>query len=166
MKRKHSQILVLVLLLVVFPAVSWLYLRKGLDYRLEHLERLQPKVTVPAGELFEVGAIQVIYSSSANESRLDPIREHYEDLDSVLRFVSYDYDIQPASLDSLDKAWKLAELSSDFADAVFLTDTSNQILHCYRLLSEEDLVSLGEDIAFLLPPEPEKDFDFRREREK
>lgn len=169
MQRKIVQTIILLLLLVVFPLVSWIYLRDGLNYRLNVLEELKPKSEIPASsDFFDTRSIQILYSNSRAEygELLAPIMEHFSDQGSMVQFKNFDYQAGGAFRDSLLKVWEGKYPSASFAESVFLTDTSNQILQCYRMEEEKDVATLTEHIAFLIPRDPEKDFEYRPEKEK
>ncbi len=169
MQRKIVQTLILLLLLVVFPLVSWIYLRDGLNYRLNILDELRPKSEIPASsDFFDTRAIQILYSNARTEysDRLAPIMEHFSDQGSMVQFKHFDYQAQGAFRDSLMKVWENKYPSASFGESVFLADTSNQILQCYRLEEDQDVAALTEHIAFIIPRDPEKDFDYIPEKEK
>ncbi len=116
-------------------------------------------------DMFELGLVQVIYSDrSAAKVRLDPILTHYTTHDQI-SFLSI-----PDSLMTSTKAfgdvWSSQGYIDDLTQAIFLTDAKNRILQCYHVGRDKDLAQLTEDIAFVLPPLPEKDFHFRQEQER
>ncbi len=169
MSRKVIQTVVLLLLLVVFPILSWIFLRDGLQYRLDARARLAPKSYLPAdSKTCRQGRIQVFFqgNSQAWEGRLQSIADHFSDRSEILFFAQMDT-LPAASLnDSLQKAWSLSGLDGSFHNAVFLIDTTCAVTRGYELNSDQDMAALAEDIAFLLPLEKDKDFLIRREREK
>ena len=169
MQRKVLQTIILLLLLVVFPLVSWMYLRNGLDYRLNILDQLKPKSEIPiSSDYYGNPAIQVLYSNGQSfyDDRLKPIADHYIDQGSRVQFKSFDAATQGPFQDSLMKVWSDKYPNNSLTGSVFLTDTSNQILQCYRLEVDEDVAALAEHIAFLIPRDPEKDFEYIPEKEK
>jgi hypothetical protein len=169
MSKKVLQTVVLLLLLVVFPILSWVFLRDGLQYRLDARARLIPKAYLPAdNKICQQGKIQVFYqgNSQAWEGRLQSLAEHFSDRSEILLFAQMDTLSANSLNDSLQKAWSLSGLDGSFHDAVFLIDTTCAINRGYELYSDQDMAALAEDIVFLLPLEKEKDFLIRREREK
>ena len=163
MQKKIIHTVILLLLLVGLPLGSWYYLRTGLDYRLDRLEKLEPK-GVLSSDYFEQGWIHVITPSSAATTKLDPIKEYFS-TNPKLKFEIID-DQRFGVNQVFESVWEAAGKSSDIKNGVFLTDTSNQIIGAYQIDDESDLAELSEDIAFILPPEPEKDFEFKREQER
>jgi len=167
MSKKIIRTSVLLLLLVVLPAVSWLYLSSGLDYRLTNLERLSPKSqAMDSLGIYRPGRLQVIYGSRDASERVRPIMETFSDQDSVLVLIVLDQSVSQSTLDVFSDVWSKSGYQADISEGVFLTDFQNRIIQCYRLNKDEDMARLSKDIAFLLPLEPEKDFEFKREKEK
>jgi hypothetical protein len=148
---------------VGLPLGSWYYLRIGLDYRLDRLEKLQPK-GVLTSDHFELGWVHVIAPTSATITRLDPIKDYFS-TNPKLKFKIID-DLEFQANEAFALVWQAAGKSSSIMNGVFLTDTSNQIIGAYQIDDEGELAELSEDIAFILPPEPERDFEFKREQER
>ena len=167
MKKKIVQTVVLLLLLVVFPILSWLFLRDGLQYRLDAKDRLVVKSHLPVdSKLCKPGPIQVLYTPGKLD-RIKPISDHFADRKEILMFNSLDsVSINNVTQDSLEHAWSKSSLVDQYQDAIFLIDTTCAIRMAYDAKVDEQMASLVEDIAFLLPIEKEKDFLVKREREK
>ncbi len=55
MKKNIGQYLMLLLFLVVFPLISWIYLKQGFNYRKEALDKLQNHGTITPYQLVEAG---------------------------------------------------------------------------------------------------------------
>lgn len=167
MKKKIVQTFVLLLLLVVLPILSWLFLRDGLQYRLDAKDRLVVKSHIPVGsKVCKPGTLQVLYPSGKLD-RIRPISDHFADRQEILVFNSLDsVAISNVTRDSLQRSWSKSSLLDQYHDAIFLIDTSCAIRMAYDANVNEQMASLVEDIAFLLPIEKEKDFLVKREREK
>ncbi|NND07069.1 MAG: hypothetical protein HKN87_11885 [Saprospiraceae bacterium] len=163
MQKKFLQSLILLLLLVGLPLGSWYYLRTGLDYRLDRLEELASKGKLE-GDSFEQGWVYVIAVSDVAFTTLDPIISHFK-TNPKLKFTMLDIE-QLKKQKILDELWHAAYTSEDISEGVFLTNTSSEIIGVYHLYRERDMAILSEDLAFILPPEPEKDFYIRREQER
>jgi hypothetical protein len=169
MSKKIIQTIVLLLLLVVFPLLSWLFLKDGLQYRLDVRERLAVKAQLPKSEPGCLqGKIQVIFQDKPGKwtNRLQPIARHFSDREEILTFRALDSLETDRMVDSLQKAWVQSSLNGTYDDAVFLLDTTCAIKMAYNVDSDADMAALTEDIAFLLPIQKEKDFLIKREREK
>ena len=169
MPKKIIQTIVLLLLLVVFPLLSWLFLKDGLQYRLDARERLTNKAKLPESEPGCIqGKIQVIFQDRPGKwnNRLQPIAQHFSDRQDILAFRALDSLETGRTIDSLQKAWTECNLSGTYDNAVFLLDTTCAIKMAYQVDSDADMAALAEDIAFLLPMLKDKDFLIKREREK
>ena len=168
MKRKgFIQYLILFILLVVFPAMSWLYLRRGLNYRQNMLEKLSP-VTEHLVRDSTFNSRICILSFSRNmptgSGRLQSVKDLFTDQGSVF---FQDRNWSDLS-DEFDEAWAecFKEKPEDTSGRIFLINQQGYIVNCYRESDEQDLASLPKHIAFLLPPEKRKTFQFKRERER
>lgn len=169
MRKKVLQTVVLVSLLVVFPLLSWLFLRDGLQYRLDAKARLVIKAELPPDSpaCFE-SKIQILFQDEMDSwnTRIKPVADHFADREEILVFRSVDTLAMGSTRDSLQKAWKNSGLDADFQHAVFLVDTTCSLRMAYDYTADPQMAALAEDIAFLLPLEKEKDFLVKREREK
>lgn len=169
MKKKVLQSVVLLTLLVVFPILSWLFLRDGLQYRLDAKARLATKAELPQDSpICLPGKIQVLYEDHPEgwQKKLKPIADHFADRNEVLIFRSLDSLTNQSTRDSLQKSWTNSLLENDYKNAVFLVDTTCVLRMAYCYTEDQQMAALAEDIAFLLPLEKEKDFLVKREREK
>ena len=169
MTKKIIQTVVLLLLLVVFPILSWLFLRDGLQYRLDAKARLVTKANLPeSSNACLPGKIQVLYESEGKgwNERLKPIADHFADRGEILVFRSIDSLSVGATRDSLQKSWIQSNLADDYRNAIFLVDTTCALRMAYDMTQDRDMGALAEDITFLLPIEKEKDYLLKREREK
>lgn len=168
MLKKIWQTLVVVLLFIVFPLTSWMYLRKGLNYRLEALAKLEVKASLPAdSEYYELGRMQVLYNMGQGGSKqFESIADLFKDRSDALHFKQLDAADQSASKDSMMSVWRLKYGPDQFNRSVFLIDTNSQILNSYMVGDENDMVLLTEHIALLLPSEPKQSLEFRPEKER
>lgn len=169
MYKKGVQTIVLLALLVVFPLLSWLYLQRGLDYRINAREEVKAKGQLPAQiEWIDSATISIIYDEARfGIDELSSVSKHFADRPDVI-FRGIDYG-QPSDLmDSLGLvALKIfPDRRSDVRELIFLINTDAAIVGAYNPESEEELVRLAEHIVFMLPPEEKRDFEFRREKEK
>lgn len=169
MFKKGVQTIVLLALLVVFPLLSWLYLQRGLDYRINAREQIKAKGQLPS---------QIDWADSTLISIVfDEDRLRIDQLNSVSRHFAYRKDVifrgidyaEPTDLmDSLSRVARnvFPERRIDVRKLIFLINPETEIVGAYDPESEEGLVRLAEHIVFLLPPEEKRDFEFRREKEK
>jgi len=160
---------VLLALLVILPLSSWFYLQRGLDYRLETLEQLASKAALPNDWFHnQPGTIQVLYDESVSlSSRLEPIKKHFEERQDI-QFIPTDYNSVTGLQDSLKKVVRLTISDSQpvLQDMLFLINQKGSLVMAYRIGEDSELALLTKHVVFLMPPEEEKDFEFRREREK
>ncbi len=169
MSKKIIQTIVLLILLVGFPLVSWIYLRDGLNFRLNAIEALQPKANLPpsADTLHTEGIIVVWYDVNGPlKNRLDPIKAHFNDRTDVM-FENFPNRSYPSVRDSLHKVMELTGRGrADIEDCAFLLGQEGKIRGSYLLDNDDQMGDLTEHIAFMVPLDPEKDFEFKRESEK
>ena len=167
MSKKVVQTIVLLLLLVGFPLVSWLFLKDGVQYRIDARANLSSKALIPvSSSIYGRGIIQVLYDHSdpAMTSRMAPIVSHFEDRNDILSFK--DLNEYVTLRDSLEKVLMIMEQSANYSDYAYLIDTTASIVQSYLVEDDTDMAALAQDIAFLLPLEEDKDFKIKREREK
>lgn len=169
MKKKVVQTVVLLLLLVVFPILSWLFLKDGLQYRLDVKERLTQKATLPNNsDACSPGHIQVLYQNveGAWDGRLKLIADQFHDRSEDVLFRPVDQLANDTARDSLQVSWDRSDLDGSYHDAVFLVDTTCALRMAYDVRSDDGMSELMADLIFLLPLEKEKDLLLKREREK
>ena len=169
MKKKIIQTVVLLLLLVIFPILSWLFLKDGLQYRLDAKTRLVVKANLPENSTACLpGKIQVLYEDKEGSwrNRLKPLSDHFADREEILLFRAVDSLAIGSTRDSLQKSWIKSSHTGGFHDAIFLVDTTCSLRMTYDMTQDKDMAALAEDITFLLPLEEEKDYLLKREREK
>lgn len=165
MSKKVTQIVVVLLLLVGLPLVSWIFLKDGLDFVLDTKSRLTVKAHLPKStEYFERGRMQVFYPKESFSDRLKPLVDHFSDREDVLVFTETDQ-MMGEIADTLALVAEKSMLSRE-EHVAFLVDTLGRIVHAYNVDKDQDMAQLTEDIVFLLPPEEKKDFHLRREKEK
>ena len=169
MSKKIIQTIILLILLVGFPLVSWIYLRDGLDFRMNAIKALQPKAALPpsADSLHQEGTILIWYDQDGPfGKRMDPVISHFDDRTDVV-FTHFPDRSYHSLHDSLEKVLALTGEEADaFEDKVFLVGQGGFIRASYHLKSDDQMGDLTEHIAFLVPLDPEKDFEFKRETEK
>ena len=168
MPKKIIQTLILLVLLVGFPLVSWIYLSGGLNFRLNAIEALQPKASLP----FEIDSLHIkgnilIWYDHSNKSanNMQSVKAHFADREDVI-FSDFPLLLHSDLKDSLTKVMEFTSRGDELQSFAFLVGQLGQIRGNYLLDSEDQLGDLTEHIAFLVPPDSERDFEFRREVEK
>ncbi len=168
MSSKVLQTVVLLVLLVAFPLVSWIYLRDGLNYRLDALSQLETKAHLPADSLLhQPGEITIWYDQqSIHSDRMEIVKAHFDDRTDVI-FMDFPELSKNSLVDSLQKVLTVTgSEATNIQGYAFLIGQEGSIRQKYILASEDALGDLTEHIAFLVPPDPKKEFKFKREEEK
>jgi len=168
MPKKITQTLVLLILLVGFPLVSCIYLRDGLNFRINAIDALQPKADLPISSdtLHTDGIILIWYDAKGPfVERMRPVQAHFDDRIDVV-FENFPDKFNLPLQDSLRKVMELTGRGGPFKESAFLVGQKGKIRGNYLLDSDDQLGDLTEHIAFLVPLDPEKDFEFKREAEK
>lgn len=159
--------LVLVSMIIIFPAVSWYYLQSGLNYRKAALEELKPKgdLTRDVTKIDQLkGKTTLIQLQDVDMVKLNSIYNQYQ-LAETFQVLSH------IESDDLSKKWyvlddlSLAALRNQYETASFvLVDTSLQVRNTYAH-SDEDFIKMVEHLAIVMPRKKDKDIKIRREEE-
>ncbi len=167
MAGKIYRVAVLLLLLVIIPAISWWYLQGGLQFRLDAIEALEPKAALPLPVDDGSPTVKLMFdrSDQAFDARIDLILERFGQRPDIVA-IDLPPDNRLGVRDSLEKAAHLSTYQGSLEEGVFLIDTANHVRRSYALSSDAEVSTMIEHITFLLPREPERDFEFRRSREK
>jgi hypothetical protein len=175
--KKYIIATAVVLLLIVFPLVSWLYLDSGLKYRKEIRLELANKGKVALPLSNELGLLEkttVIHSySPGNKNIIQKIKRFKNQFDDVEDFQIISL-LNTATLynpeDSID--WKMVSYpdSASYTDLFFsnnftLIDTGANIRNYYNA-QDTSIRNLIEHIAFILPVKKDLDIELRRKKEK
>jgi len=100
----------------------------------------------------------------SDKDGLNPVKDLFKDHPSVV-FQTLDWYEQS---EYFHQAWErcFPQLSGETGGRIFLINQEGHIVGCYNASDQQDLVSIPEHIAFLLPVEKRKKILFEREREK
>ncbi len=169
-KRRANQLAFLLLLLVVFPVLSWYYLRGGLQYRQDVKDALAPKATWPEHALSSIDSLPNLtvwyYGPDGSiADRVAPMMKIYDDRSEEVRFLSWHGELDTA-IDSLRKVWLMSGSGPTMHAGVFLMDGEGRILQAYDGMADAAMARLTRDVAVLLPVEKDRKIIFRRERER
>lgn len=133
-KRNWVQIGGLLLLLVVFPLVSWYYLQTGLNYRLEARAEQQAIANVPN---------QNFFNYNGEEVALDRFKDY------LLIGHFYSEDNKDKYLPLLTKLYNQFDEREDVYFVTFSADTSmNAVVNAKQMLSDSMLID-EEQVFFL-----------------
>ena len=178
------------LLLVVFPLGSFLYLKAGIDYRIESLNELEP---LGNGDVFglaksseEVPLVYALYFTPASES---------DSVTTTIRNVHAAFTHEPAvvfvglgesSFELIEdvkqskhiastpqkvEAFRQLTAGSPHCENVPLTrqgiliDREGSVRRCYDLHSGPQVTRMVEHLTILVPPAPIQDMFLEREKE-
>lgn len=185
--QKTLQILGLSLLVVILPAASWYFLKSGLDYRLDSMEKLGEYGQLPDTDLYLSNGKTV--KTSYLEGKMAIIHEMTEDTTQImqlyrqfskrldLQFILSDTPDLKLKADRVSNLWLLDDTSnSEFFRSVglgnlgdrnvALVDIKGDIRSYYNLNETAELKQMVEHTAFLLPVEETAKPMMKREVEK
>jgi len=185
MKIKGAfSVFVLIAFIIGAPAISYIYLTFGLDYRMDALEALQPKATFQPFQLVvdssdvlvdedlheKVTVVSYVEGTKEDWVFLNILYNQYKARKELQFWTFYDQATMPDSLQGL-RAWQNIELgseayqswietSTDLETPNFhhlLVDTAMNVRKIYKADLKEDKTSLIEHLAIVLPRTAESD---------
>ncbi len=165
-------------LLVLFPLISYLYLRQGYYFRLNALKELEPKMKLENFSYSDIvsddvfsddrlkGRLSLFYDASTVSSKgmLDPIFEEFSHREE-LQFVGFTDDtmVVKSHLNKDDDQWILLEGKYKWDGKLALVDTSGTIRNFYTFDSAS-FSSLGQHIPIVMPRVKEQDIKMKSEK--
>ena len=151
MKKGVLQLAVIVMLIVVIPAISWVYLKNGLSYRLDKRSELVPIKLVNNWEKdsFDHKYLVLYSGTSTVLDDMDRLQSMFDDRPGFV--------IVQSTL-----SFPRIELEPNSAQ---LIDSVGQVLHEYNMQDEDIFAQLARHLVYLAPVEKRKDFEFRRKKE-
>ena len=161
--RKLISWIALAGLLFVVPLVSWLYLKKGLEYRKNILKEVAVKDSVSVNEdslhiLRGKTTVLVLATGSKHSEIVEGIRLQYEDVPRFQIWQSGE-----SSSDGKIPADYCSSLVAKYPEDVFmLIDTSLRIRNTYGA-SADEVKKLIEHIAVVLPRKEEADIKMKKQ---
>ena len=153
MKKGKLQIFIVFVLLVVIPAISWVYLKKGLSYRLERRSELVPisKIAEWNASTFEHKYLVIHNGNQSVEEDMQRLAGMFADRDGFLLIAEENQD-----------PFKNIDLEPNTAQ---LVDSVGQVLQEYDLNTDNIFAQLAGHLVYLAPVEKRRDFEFRRRKE-
>jgi hypothetical protein len=149
----------IVLMLVVFPAMSWYYLSQGFDYRRAAFERVQPKEPWDANQFSALsnavdlnGKTTVILTDKISIDFKKQFYNQYKDA-YTFQLVTSDNSIEGSNV-------VLSDIDNIGLPGAILIDTSGQVRNIYEGKSES-MTMLIEDTAIVMPRKPEIDIQLK-----
>ena len=180
--KNRFNIIAVFALIVIFPLVSWIYLKKGEEWHvntkseLENLGQIDQSLifikdendTIKLNQL--EGKIILFFNSNNTDAMRDLayIANQFADNDNIFLSVSelryYPEDLKKhlhiiaqGSLNSVDGS------NTDFA---LIFDIAHELRKQYNVLSKDELSKLIEHTALLLPYETKADIKIKKVKEK
>lgn len=190
---KTIRVLFLTMMVVIFPLISWLYLREGIDFRKNALNEMEPianleNLAFPVFEV-EVGGkkdfpapyyviVELGDSDTSMNNSLSGISTQLGQVPSVVLIAIIDKS-KPAFqfsdswvlIDRTDSlALSLQSVSADLpgytpGKAVYLIDSKKQLRNIYNLSDLEQMKDFAVHAGVLLPIKNQKDLVFKRKAE-
>lgn len=190
---KTVRILFLTMMVVVFPLISWLYLREGIDFRKNALHEMQPianleNLAFPVFEV-EIGGkedfpapyyviVELNNSDSGIHNSLTGISTQLGQVPSVVLIAIIDKK-QPAF--EFSDSWVLIDKDEQLAvelktaslnlpgytegKTVYLIDSKRQLRNIYNLTDLQQMKDFAIHAGVLLPIKNQKDLVFKRKAE-
>ncbi len=180
---KKFKTLLILCVLVVFPAISWVFLKYGLEWRKEAVANLTPKADISAlavnsgafitqdevRNLF-IGKTTLLDLTGQSESpRLIEINDQFQ-TSNTFQYVAFhqsneareNSDIAPDNhLSMYDDEFE--NVKSYFKDADFvIIDTSGAVRQYYQGINEKVYNAIIEDLAVVIPRKKPKDIGIRK----
>lgn len=152
--------IVLAALVVLVPLGSWIYLKKGLDWRKGVLHELVVKSVIDksldtSNVFLSKTSLLVFEESEEIKNALQPIYDQFKDAYTFQVVSQYDYEYNVRVTDGyLDRL--IQQDGSTFA----IVDTGLQVRNYYTL-NNSDLKSMVEHLAVVIPLPKEKDIKLK-----
>lgn len=169
---KSIRVIAVLALLVLFPLVSYIYLRQGYYFRLDALKELEPKVKIDKFDYIEFDSetnysaddlrnkVTLIYDNSNPRATgmMQPIFEQFSHRELFQVFAFNKDSVSNVSLRNEMKSPQFKVVSSDYIwdKEIVLIDTSATIRNYYQFDSSSFL-SLGQHIPIIIPRVQEQD---------
>lgn len=178
MKHKWLTPLIILLLLVIFPGISWIYLKKGFDYQKGNFASMQPIGLLPADSLsrldscfnsFTLGQVTLlVVGKPENIHTIDSLAiklgRQFQSTQKF-KFIAW-YTDHPLPATAHFSVCQISTLGLDYLRSHFaaspafvsgqelmITDARLQVRKYYALHDLKDLKELVTHIALLLPKE-------------
>lgn len=145
----------IVLMLVIFPAMSWYYLSQGYDYRKDVYDRTKPKSPWDASKFAQFsedinlkGKTTVLLNEEVSDDFVSRFYDQYKD--------AYTFQLVTHRPNAIGNNVVIFDIQQGNYPSAVLIDTAAQIRNIY-INDTQSLTMLIEDTAIVLPRAPEKD---------
>lgn len=170
---KAVKVIAVLALLVIFPGISYLYLIKGYNFRLDALEKLEPKRTLASfaykpiislNDLF--GRTSVVYNADELQA-YDMLKPIYDEFSHRPDFQLIGFMSDTSNIDSaiILTQWKMVYAEYPFEKELALIDSSATIRN-YYMLDSISFTDLGQHIPIVIPRKKDPDIVLKRDDEK
>ncbi len=150
----------ILLMLVVFPAISWYYLQKGFEYRKTSYDRLQPKTTWNLQSYANLDSVSsfsgkttVLFDSEIDKAFVLKFFDQFKESNTFQSIVISQGKFDPDQLP--EDNFKVAIAPTSLQHAAILIDTGGVVRNYYQN-TEESLRMLIEDVAVTIPRTPSR----------
>jgi len=180
--RNRFNIIAVFVLIVIFPLISWIYLKKGEEWHVNSKSELESLGQIDQNLVFseldsdtlalsDFEGKLILYFDTDNVNAIsdlayivDQFAENNDIILSVNDRNNYPQDLTK-HLYKVENP-KLISSNNLDKDYALLFDTSHELRKQYDVLSKEELSKLIEHTALLLPYEKKADIKMKREKEK
>ncbi|WP_235297041.1 hypothetical protein [Portibacter marinus] len=169
---KVYKVIAVLALLIAFPAISYWYLMRGYNFRLDALQKLETKAVITD---FNYGNIKtnpfknrasLVFDGQASEARayLEPVFEEFSDREEF-QMIGFVKDSMNIAAYPANDQWITLIGHYPYEQSIALIDTASAIRNYYTFdsLSFKDLI---QHIPIIIPRKKEKDIVLKREDEK
>jgi hypothetical protein len=192
MFKKYKGGIVLTFFLLLFPLISWYYLKEGIEYRRQNVKEMSQSEDFPVGELLDLNNAPVFVlsedSSSVknlmlfhiNKPMTETEKSHFEKV--YKQFTSVDAyfmaAVADASLfseipeevvlipaDALSANYRGSGQDIFTDNKVLLIDKKGKLRKTYFLSSAEEMLHMVHEAAILLPRKSGQELKFQRKTE-
>lgn len=163
--RKSYQIIAVLALLFILPLGSYLYLKRGYNFRLEALNELKPKENIknhPSfSKLMEKDNIYLLYNADDEvaASWIGPVYDEFSHR-SIFNVIGYTSDSVPPT--SVSNQYTYIASKYPFAESIALVDTASDIRNYYTYDSTS-FKKLVQHIPIVLPRKKEEDIKMKNQ---
>ncbi len=171
---KSIRIIAVLFLLIIFPLISYLYIRSGYFYRLNALKSLEPKTEISKfdyssfseNEQFNLsnikGHLTLLYNLE-NENAIGMITPMFQEYSHRSEFQMFGFGMDSTKISKYlenkiipNKQWNIVKEQYRWDKEVTLIDTSGMVRNYYNFDSN-DFKLLGQHIPIVMPRVKEQD---------
>lgn len=156
---KYLKTLLVLVVVLGFPAGSWLFLQHGLDWRKEKRDQLVPKTNLVKDHSWTQEELSLLKSTFDRRTTLLLSNDRSENALSVIDQFKDAYTFQFKKIDNLP-ASILSKLKAE-SYQYLIVDTGMVVRQTYLNDDKATINTLVEDLALIVPQRKEKDIKVR-----